>query len=69
MILSKTDVRFDGELAVAPARNVHPHLTVLPLSACSGEGMPAWYARLKIPPADAALRGQCDQPGAVGLEG
>jgi len=60
---------YDGERVVANARTVNPHLTVLPISAYSGEGMPAWYARLKIPPADAALRGQCDQPGAVGLEG
>lgn len=51
MILSKTDllpyVRFDVERAVANARTVNPRLTVLPLSAYSGEGMAEWYAWLK----------------------
>lgn len=51
MILSKTDllphVRFDVAHAVANARTVNPRLTVLPLSAYSGEGMDDWYAWLK----------------------
>jgi hydrogenase nickel incorporation protein HypB len=51
MILSKIDllphVRFDVARALANARTVNPQLTVLPLSAYSGEGMAQWYAWLK----------------------
>jgi hydrogenase nickel incorporation protein HypB len=58
MILSKTDllphVRFDVERAVANARTVNPRLTVLPLSAYSGEGMAEWYGWLKTELAGAA---------------
>jgi hydrogenase nickel incorporation protein HypB len=61
MILSKTDllpyVRFDVERAVANARTVNPRLTVLPLSAYSGEGMMDWYAWLKTELGGAAQRG------------
>jgi hydrogenase nickel incorporation protein HypB len=51
MILSKIDllphVRFEVAQAIANARTVNPRLTVLPLSAYSGEGMAQWYAWLK----------------------
>jgi hydrogenase nickel incorporation protein HypB len=61
MILSKIDLlphlRFDVTRAVANARTVNPRLTVLPLSAYSGEGMVEWYAWLKTELAGTVQRG------------
>lgn len=46
MLLNKCDLlpylEFDADLAEANARRVNPHLTVLRVSATSGEGMAAW---------------------------
>jgi hydrogenase nickel incorporation protein HypB len=51
MILNKIDllpyVDFDAERAVACAREVNPDITVLRLSARSGEGLEAWYGWLR----------------------
>jgi len=51
MILNKIDllphVDFDVGQAVANARQVNPHITVLQLSARSGEGLDAWYGWLR----------------------
>ena len=47
MILNKTDllpyVDFDVARAIANARQVNPDITVLQLSARTGEGLEAWY--------------------------
>jgi hydrogenase nickel incorporation protein HypB len=51
MILNKVDllphVDFDVEQAIANAREVNPEITVLSLSARSGEGLGAWYDWLR----------------------
>ena len=51
MILNKIDllphVDFDVARAVANARQVNPHITVLQLSARSGEGLDSWYEWLR----------------------
>jgi hydrogenase nickel incorporation protein HypB len=51
MILNKIDllpyVDFDAERAVAYAREVNPDITVLRVSARSGEGLDAWYGWLR----------------------
>jgi hydrogenase nickel incorporation protein HypB len=51
MILNKIDllpyVDFDAELAIAYAREVNPDITVLRVSARSGEGLDAWYGWLR----------------------
>jgi hydrogenase nickel incorporation protein HypB len=51
LLLSKIDllphVRFDAELAVANALRVNPDLSVLRLSAYSGEGLSEWYGWLR----------------------
>jgi hydrogenase nickel incorporation protein HypB len=51
MILNKIDllpyVDFDAERAVAYAREVNPDITVLRVSARSGEGLDAWYDWLR----------------------
>jgi hydrogenase nickel incorporation protein HypB len=51
MILNKIDllphVDFDVARAVANARQVNPDITVLQLSARSGEGLDAWYGWLR----------------------
>jgi hydrogenase nickel incorporation protein HypB len=51
MILNKIDllpyVDFDAERAIAYAREVNPDITVLRLSARSGEGLEAWYGWLR----------------------
>jgi hydrogenase nickel incorporation protein HypB len=51
MILNKIDllpyVDFDAERAIAYAREVNPDITVLRVSARSGEGLDAWYDWLR----------------------
>lgn len=51
VILNKIDllpyVDFDAERAVAYAREVNPDVTVLRVSAKSGEGLDAWYGWLR----------------------
>jgi hydrogenase nickel incorporation protein HypB len=51
MILTKTDllphVPFDLDRCLAYARQVNPRLEIVQLSAISGEGLDAWYARLR----------------------
>jgi hydrogenase nickel incorporation protein HypB len=51
MILNKVDllpyVDFDAERAIAYARQVNPDITVLRVSARSGEGLGAWYDWLR----------------------
>ncbi|HZP13313.1 MAG TPA: hydrogenase nickel incorporation protein HypB [Nevskiaceae bacterium] len=51
MLLTKVDLiphlRFDVERAVANALQVNPALTVLNVSAYSGEGMERWYAWIR----------------------
>lgn len=51
LLLSKIDllphVRFDEERAVANALAVNPRLTVLQLSAYTGQGLAEWYGWLK----------------------
>lgn len=51
MILNKIDlspyVDFDSEQAIANAVEVNPGITVLRLSARTGEGLDAWYAWLR----------------------
>jgi hydrogenase nickel incorporation protein HypB len=51
VILNKVDllpyVDFDAERAIAYAREVNPDITVLRLSARSGEGLEAWYDWLR----------------------
>jgi len=50
MILNKIDllphVNFDVEQCIAYARQVHPGIEVLPLSATRSDGMTVWYAWL-----------------------
>lgn len=51
MILNKTDllphVDFDVPRAIANAREVNPDITILQVSARSGEGLTAWYGWLR----------------------
>jgi hydrogenase nickel incorporation protein HypB len=51
MILNKTDllphVDFDVDQAVANAREVNPEISVLRVSAKTGEGLEAWYDWLR----------------------
>ncbi len=51
VLLNKIDLlpylEFDVERCVAGARRVNPGVEVLPLSASSGEGLPAWYDWLR----------------------
>jgi hydrogenase nickel incorporation protein HypB len=51
MILNKIDllpyVDFDAERAIAYAREVNPDITVMRVSARSGEGLEAWYGWLR----------------------
>jgi hydrogenase nickel incorporation protein HypB len=51
MIVNKTDlaahVDFDMAAAVANARKVNPGITVIQLSARTGEGLEAWYGWLR----------------------
>ena len=51
MILNKTDllphVDFDVERAIANAREVNPEISVLRVSAKTGEGLEAWYNWLR----------------------
>jgi hydrogenase nickel incorporation protein HypB len=48
MLLNKIDllahVDFDVDAAIANAKQVNPEITVLCVSARTGEGLPAWYA-------------------------
>jgi hydrogenase nickel incorporation protein HypB len=57
IVLNKIDllpyVDFDVERAVANAREVNPDITVLRVSARSGEGLDAWYDWLRRERADA----------------
>jgi hydrogenase nickel incorporation protein HypB len=51
LVLTKTDLlpylRFDIDRCIAHARELRPTLTVLPLSATTGQGMDAWCAWLE----------------------
>ena len=51
MLLNKVDLlpylQFDADLAEANARRVNPQLTVIRVSATSGEGMDAWLAWIR----------------------
>jgi hydrogenase nickel incorporation protein HypB len=51
MILNKTDllphVDFEMDRAIANARAVNPDISVLSVSARSGEGLDAWYDWLR----------------------
>jgi hydrogenase nickel incorporation protein HypB len=51
MILNKTDllphVDFDIDRAIANAREVNPDISVLRVSAKTGEGLEAWYTWLR----------------------
>jgi hydrogenase nickel incorporation protein HypB len=51
VLLNKIDllphVDFDVQLAVANARAVNPDITVLHVSARTGEGLDGWYAWLR----------------------
>jgi hydrogenase nickel incorporation protein HypB len=51
MLVNKIDLlphlRFDLDRCIAYAREVHPRMEVLQLSAESGEGMEAWYEWLR----------------------
>jgi hydrogenase nickel incorporation protein HypB len=51
MLVNKIDLlphlRFDLDRCIAYAREVHPRMAVLQLSAESGEGMEAWYGWLR----------------------
>jgi hydrogenase nickel incorporation protein HypB len=51
MLLNKVDllahVDFDLDRALANAREVNPDMSVLRLSARTGEGMPSWYEWLQ----------------------
>ena len=59
VILSKIDllphVDFDVDRAVANARQVNPDITVLRVSARTGEGLDGWYAWLRREAAAARL--------------
>ena len=50
VLLNKIDLlphlRFDVDQCVANARRVHPGIVVLPVSATTGEGLPAWLGWL-----------------------
>ena len=47
MLLNKIDLlphlRFDSDKCIAFARQINPDIEILPVSAQTGEGMPAWY--------------------------
>jgi hydrogenase nickel incorporation protein HypB len=51
MVLTKTDllphVPFDLERCLAYARHVNPRLTIIQLSATTGDGLDAWYEALR----------------------
>lgn len=51
MLLNKIDLlpylRFDVEACIAYAHRVNPDITVMKVSATTGEGMPRWYAWLR----------------------
>jgi hydrogenase nickel incorporation protein HypB len=51
MLLSKVDLLphldFDVDKAIDNARRINPHMTILPVSARSGEGLTTWYRWLR----------------------
>lgn len=63
VILNKIDllpyVDFDVETCCGHARSVNPTVTILPTSATSGDGLPAWYdwldSAIRSPAVDKAL--------------
>ncbi len=69
LLINKIDLLpyldFDIEACVAAARQVNPQLSVLQLSARSGEGLAAWYAWLRAQHAELAKAVASDQRGAA----
>jgi hydrogenase nickel incorporation protein HypB len=60
LVLTKTDLlpylEFDIDRCIAHARSVRPEVTVLPLSATTGQGMDAWCAWLERQASEAGRR-------------
>ena len=74
MLLNKIDLlphlRFDVERCIAYARQVNPAISVLQVSAETGEGMGAWYAWLRgqLPERTSDIAQRREHPGVQVIE-